>query len=235
MRAALLLVILVAASPVAGQDTATTASPPRPAEVVADLARRALTDPEDPGTWRALAGALPEMALSGGADLDGTFEAARLADSLGIADARQPVAPASRLPWESWNLGPEHLFAGSVALTLLVGALVVRSSIRRRKARRSARKTEMGGRLWAARSLASDGISVAEISKRTGMAQDAVRVVLGLSAPRKSPTWAPKPGYTVRPPRVVPAAGDAMAGQRAEWKAEIVSGARRLRDGRLTY
>jgi len=66
-----------------------------PSAVVARLAREALRHPSDPSTWGALADELPELALSGTANLDATFDAARLADSLAAGMA--PTTPSDEV------------------------------------------------------------------------------------------------------------------------------------------
>ena len=59
----------------------------RPAELVAARVRSVLRSNSDEA-WFDLADALPELALTGGADLTSTFEAAQLAEESASAEGR---------------------------------------------------------------------------------------------------------------------------------------------------
>lgn len=218
----------------------------KPADVVAELARKALSRPGDTATWGALARTIPDMALVGGADLESTFEAARLADSLTAASLLEAQAPRRVPPVEkAVPAPPERLearrdtlkralsaglnWAGDPrvalpALVSLLGALVLLHAGRRR---RPARRTEAGGhgRVWAVRTMASGGVEVQEIARRTGMAQDAVRMALGMGASPATPAVA----------ATAPSARRRSAPAQAQLRREISAGARRFRDGRITY
>ena len=215
---------------------------PRPAEVVAARVRSVLQDHRSTEAWKGLAGALPEMALSGGADLAGTFEAARLADSISALE----VSPrALRSLWAPAGLGSgrrggvewaQALGAGVLAGTLVVALATLARSRKGRTGRRSQR-ADGKGRVWAAQSLASSGIPVVEIARRTGMAQDGITVLLGLSRARNARQIASRALRRPAPPTGVRRGNSArrLDAERERLRAEIASGARRLRDGRLTY
>lgn len=228
-----------------------------PSAVVARLARQAMHAPGDSAAWAALAHALPEMALVEGADLEGTFEAARMADSMSAAamtapGAREdaplasgtstaPAQTASRVTAgvaaireriDGFPRLPVPLALGAVlALSSLLGVLVFR---RTRGARTSpaTRAHASGGRTWAAAALASGGIATADIARRTGLAQEGVDLVLRLanaSAAASRPTRSTSRSGSARPvaPRTT------LPSERL--RQEVRQGVGRLRDQRLTY
>jgi hypothetical protein len=165
-------------------------APLRPAEIVAARVRDVLRDHADDRAWQELAGALPELALSGGADLESTFEAARLAEEMNRPVAR--TAPAAPLPLpvrpSSWSYVVAgiravdlDLVAQALALALGVFALtrVVKGSASRS---RSSASGTPAVRCRQARALAAEGLQPHEIARRTGLGQDAVSVLLGRRA-----------------------------------------------------
>lgn len=219
----------------------------RPAEVVARMARRAMGLPDDPEAWQALAEVLPELALSGEADLEGTFQAARVADSLSATAATGLGASQSEgQAWfPRWTALPSGALPSAVALAValaaaLSGALVV--VLRRRRSRATEARRDGGtDKLGAARSLVTRGLPAYEISRRTGMAQDAVQVMLAMSGATPRPR--PRPRTHARThsgtratltgnPRRAPGAAGV---DRDELEREARAAAARLRDTRLTY
>ena len=248
----------------AGSQVAAAASPvpglERPSDVVARLAREALASPGDSTAWRALAGALPDMALSGDADLEGTFEAARLADSLSAATGvavtsdvdpggaplvEQASPPAVTDPGAPASWWPPALSAQVMIGTLfgalaLVGLRMTRTRRRVRMAPPSPAHRAEQGRLWTARTLATGGVDVPEIAKRTGMAQEAGNLALSLAghAPvtdrdgNRRPMGAPA-GRGPSTPATPRATGPRPAEDRI--RREVTAGVGRLRDRCLTY
>lgn len=157
------------------------------------------------------------------------------------------VTPGDLLAWAPWGL-----------VVLLLGATPVLRYAARRKARRAAASAAARGaaeerpdarehRHWTVTTLAENGLPPSEIARRTGMAQDAVHVLLGLRAspsapPSRSRDRSAVPAYlsgmaptlpgapAVRPPSMgEQAAGIAMA------RTSLEREARALRGGRLTY
>ncbi|HSW31133.1 MAG TPA: hypothetical protein VLH75_16730 [Longimicrobiales bacterium] len=82
---------------VGGLAAASAGAQETPAGHVAALARRAMAEPGEATAWSELAKALPDLAIQGGAGLEETFEAARIADSLAAACA-PPSPPVPVLP-----------------------------------------------------------------------------------------------------------------------------------------
>jgi hypothetical protein len=220
----------------------------RPVDVVARLARKALTSPAEAGAWKDLAGALPEMALGDDADLEGTLAAARLADSLaaGTSSATDPVASAPDDAVGRYARGWPRLFAflpGSpvsraglgwalAGLVLAVTTVVVWRLVARSRGSRGTRRPP-NGRFWTARALAGGGTQLREIARRTGMAQEAVDLALRLTGGSALPTPTPAPRRAMVPaPRAGRGDGEA-AGRRL--RRELTTSVRDLRDGRLTY
>lgn len=211
----------------------------RPSDMVARLARTVLLAPGESSAWRALAGALPELALEGPADLEGTLEAARLADSVaatlqarsGEPDTLPPdtasMAPASPATPRRSLLWPGLLMGAGA---LLLGALGM-GELRRRWARasRGGRRVEEAGRLWTVRTLAGSGIPLAEIARRTGMAQEAVDLALSLAG---APLADTAQGRRARPGR--PSA-EARRDRDDRLRLSLDAGVSALTDGRLTY
>ena len=239
MRRLILLALLVAAAPASGVQTVSrslSATGERPAELVARMAREAMGLPADPAGWSALANALPEMALLGGADLESTFEAARIADSLsasasalaepavgadpGVMESVKTILLSSLMQGRWMDIVLAFLVTGAVG----AGIVLLR---RRRKNPKKAKAPYRGDRVRAARSLASSGLSVHEIARRTGMAQDAVHVLMSLAGSAPAPA---APTRTRPPTSVVGSHVNASDLQREAHQA-----ARRLRDQRLTY
>ena len=162
----------------------------RPAELVAARVRSVLLSNSD-NAWFELADALPELALEGGADLTTTFEAAQLAEQVGSAVGRASQTPqwASVRAVRAWasSITPTRLITFVVAVLTL--SMVAVTMLRRRRprvtsARRRVRPTGAGtgvtARFAEARHLASAGLAVPEIARRTGMARDAVTLLVGL-------------------------------------------------------
>lgn len=212
----------------------------RPSDVVARLARQALTSPRDTAAWKALAGALPAMALSGGADLEGTFEAARLADSLS-ADAGTGGSLGGSTPSQDARSAMTRFAAvlatprGRLAvlvfgLAVLAGGLVGVRARRPRRARSGEAPRKDAGRLWTARTLATGGTAIPEIARRTGMAQDAVDLALRLSG-----STSPAPARVPARPLAPQAPVRRRSREDARLRREVSAGVGRLRDRRLTY
>ncbi len=193
------------------------ASPPRPAEVVAQRARRALEAPEDGPAWSALASSLADMAVMGGADIAATFDAAHVADSLaaipseasdtGTAPVAAEPAPAHRsvrallgtvgMPRGMPDMkdvrralevgrglaGDPRFALPTLAVLfslLLILRLTKRRKVRRKATARAKAEPERAGRVWTALTLASGGVDVADISRRTGLAREAVGMAVRL-------------------------------------------------------
>ena len=163
----------------------------RPAELVATRVRSVLRSNSD-AAWFDLADALPELALMGGADLTSTFEAAQLAEQAGasVGSAIQTSEWAAVRAARAWaaSITPTQLITFVLAVFTL--SVVTVTMLRRRGApatsgRRVAQptgasRTGVTARFAEARHLASTGLAVPEIAKRTGMARDAVTLLVGL-------------------------------------------------------
>ena len=176
----------------------------RPADFVAARVRSILRDADDSQAWDELAQGLPELALSGGADLMSTFEAAALAESLrpaGATGISSPDVPPMSAPilvdWRSTT--PFQAIALAVLLAAALAGLFrtwkrrgnrsARSGWGRRRRSRSGSGSRSGRGaspvmtpVAQARQLASAGITVPEIAQRTGMARDAVSILIGIQA-----------------------------------------------------
>lgn len=234
----LFLLALLAGTGVAAQETdaGSVALPihgPRPTDVVARLARRAMATPSDSAAWKALAEALPELALIGSADHAGTFAAARLADSLSASGPMIPASGAAAGPPSSPTpplvLGaiPPMLRTGALGLLAVMMTTIVVWRFRPRPESVQDRpSTTQAGRLWTAQTLASGGVHVPEIARRMGIAQEAVTLALRMAGtdtvtasrrPASSPTQPPRTEAQIR------------------MRREILAGVGRLRDQRLTY
>jgi len=226
----------------------------RPAQVVAAKVRAVLRGQGDPVAWKALATTLPELALVGGADVEATFNAARLADSVAAAGARATVRPTVAAAVRggstaSADRGPPSIFRATLPRNVSFAGVVVLAGFgiglgllwRRggRASRRSVGGSAEADRLADVLSLAATGIGVAEIARRTGMAQDAIRVLLGIRPPsdlhNSGALSAPAAGVRRPHPGRVRSSARRLDGERERLKAEITTGARRMRDGRLTY
>ena len=186
-------------------ETATETVAPSPSEIVAARIHAALRAPDTPESWAALAEALPSLSAAGSAN------AARLADSIAEATARQSGvvagstqslvalpdggvararAAARRIDAGIRALGVSPTtFAASAALA---GALLLAAGgLARRRARvRAERRTwstkpidgvQPESAMWVVRDLADQGVSLLEISRRTGLAQDVLRFLLARS------------------------------------------------------
>lgn len=193
------------------------ASPPRPAEVVAQRASRALAAPEDGPSWKALASSLADMAVMGDADVAATFDAAHVADSLAAIRSEASTTEAGAAPVASepararrsvrallGTVGMPHGMpdmkdmrralemglglAGDTrfalpTLAFLFSLLLLLRMTERRKVRRKAKgkaraEPERAGRVWTALTLASGGVDVGDISRRTGLAREAVNMAV---------------------------------------------------------
>lgn len=165
----------------------TAATPLRPAEVVASRVRDVLNDHANDAAWQELAGALPDLALAGGADIESTFEAARIAGEMVTAPPSVPAPATSAgddpvrgaLQWlgsiDADLLGQLLAIAfGLFALSMLFKGSGSRS--------RSLRVEPTAIRCREARALAAGGVPAYEISRRTGLARDAVSVLLSRRA-----------------------------------------------------
>ncbi len=103
-------------------------------------------------------------------------------------------------------------------------------------ASRTPRSGGRSDRMWAVTTLAESGLPPSEIARRTGMAQDAVRVLMGLGGASPSGSVATPPSGPAmtagaeRPPTL----GERAAGVSAERMA-LLRQARRMKDGRITY
>ena len=236
----LLSVALLAASGAAAQEvgSGSVALPvhgTRPTEVVARLARQAMATPSDSAAWKALAGALPELALVGSADHVRTLEAARLADSLSVSSlahtpsnedgAAPPLSSAEALLARV----PATARTGAIALFAILLTVIVVWRVRARPSPpvRDRPSSTQAGRLWTAQTLASGGTDLPEIARRMGIAQEAVTLALRMagtdtktvsldtpSAPSAGPVGRPRTEAHVR------------------MRREILAGVSRLRDQR---
>ncbi|MEQ8329974.1 MAG: hypothetical protein RH859_05845 [Longimicrobiales bacterium] len=174
-----------------------------PAGYVADRVRGILDNPSDPARWQELAGALPELAMAGDGDWEATLDAARLADSVSVAAlaAAGTTPPSERgiatpAPASAdWPIQPSDLLtllAGLVALGVVVfsmrsGAVRPRPAPMRMAtatpSRAPARAADLPPASMAQQivAMAECGMTRSEIARRTGLAQDAVSVVVGLN------------------------------------------------------
>lgn len=148
-----------------------------PAALVASRVRVVLQDHTSATAWQDLAGSLPELAISGGADLESTFEAARLAEEMTYSGARltQPIVPEGALA-DGLGVGL-WLFSLAFGLTALwlLWSKGVPSLLRGRIHAPMARCDQ-------ARLLADSGAPIYEISRRTGLAREALTVLMGPQA-----------------------------------------------------
>lgn len=202
-----------------------------PARMVAMKVRQILESQESSEAWLELSGALPELAIVGGADIETTFEAARIAEELGgseplaaapvpepLAAALAPVPLASAVVAPTGTgfafpdmgglldgvaaftqemavtlrdmavqLGPLDTELAAQALAVLValyalGMVFFGSASRKARRQRPTRTARVGrpkkGRQREAFALWSDGVPVHEIARRTGLARDAVSVIV---------------------------------------------------------
>lgn len=194
LAGAVVLGFLASVAPAGGQQAATTpldlssgGAALRPTEVVAARVRTVLRDHQDGEAWQELAGAIPELAVTGGADVEATFEAARLAEEMVTSQPAAPPTPTSGPAAGSPMLsGIRSLdfeaIAQLVALALGFFALV---TVARGNLQPRATTGPVGGgaaRLREARQLAANGVPLFEISRRTGLARDALTVILSRSA-----------------------------------------------------
>ena len=157
-------------------------APLRPAEVVAARVRAVLQDHANGQAWQELAGALPEMAVTGGADIESTFEAARLAEDM---VARVPSLRAPPTVWEEVVRRLKVIDVDMVtqALAVALGLFALWMVIAGKNQRpRLADASVSSVRYREARSLAAEGIPLYEIARRTGLARDAVSVLLSRRA-----------------------------------------------------
>ena len=181
--------LLVAALAAPAQDAARR--PQRPAELVAARVRSVLRSNSD-DAWLDLADALPELALEGGADLTSTFEAAHLAEQAGSTAGRatQPSTWRGVRAMRAWaaSITPTQLV--TFVLAVLTLSMVTVTSLRRRGGQVTSvrprsqppgmHRSRVTARFSEARQLASAGVAVPEIARRTGMARDAVTLLVGL-------------------------------------------------------
>ena len=175
-------------APASGQGGFNAAEGPlRPAELVASRVREVLRDHSDDVAWQELAGALPEMALSGGADIQSTFEAARIAEDMvpvatPVPSASSAAAGAAFEEVLRLVRGIDVDMAGqllAIAFGLFALTMLFKGSGNRA---RGARSEPAKGRCREARALAAGGVPVYEIAKRTGLAREAVSVLLSQGA-----------------------------------------------------
>jgi len=182
LTVALLAASSVQAQDVGGPNAVQLQQPPlgvRPAEVVAAQVRSVLHNHRDGDAWRGLADALPELALQGGADLESTFEAARLAETMSIETATD--SPATVEPAWLTILRTVNVELLGTVLALVTALIVVWHATRNRGAEQDPpQPTRVPVRFREAYALASRGRSTAEISRRTGLARDAVTVLIGM-------------------------------------------------------
>lgn len=162
-----------------------------PSELVAARVRDVLRDHRDSEAWKQLAGALPGMALTGGADLSSTLEAGRLADS---------ISTASRLPtvrgWRRW-LPPRLSLPKVGPMVVVLLALVLARGVSRtgkgltdrqnrqslkRRAKTTEASVESSSNLCFVKTLAMSGRPINEIARQTRMTRDAVLILLELQA-----------------------------------------------------
>lgn len=213
----------------------------KPSEVVARLAREALHAPGDSASWASLGQAIPEMALAEGADMETTFEAARVADSLssatGVTAVDAGTAPSTtenaRSPMAGGvpRLPVDGVLGGTTVLAL--AAFVVMVFRRRSRSTRSPAPREVAaGRRWSAAAMASGGIAVPDIARRMGLSQEGVDLALRLKG--GSAESARLPVERPRHPASAPQAAAASVEQ-ARMRRELMQGAGRLRDQRVTY
>ncbi len=168
-----------------------------PSELVAERVRDVLRDHRDSEAWKQLADALPEMALTGDADLGSTLEAGRLADSISTASLfitmRESMLTTMReaIRWRpSWwgkRVEAPPVVAVVLALVLVTALNWIwkgRSGRQSLKKREDPTEPAVKGRTdpWFVKSLADSGRPVHEIARQTKMAQDAILVLLELQA-----------------------------------------------------
>lgn len=176
-----------------------------------------------------------------------------------IRKAADALSAGGLTPSDAAALAPWFL----VVILLVAGPLLSRVRARRPSGRRgkphrqdpevdSTRQGPVPGvspRLWTVTTLADDGLSPAEIARRTGMAQDAVQVLLGLRSASVPPGTRNMPrgvgdtghpysthlGATAAPRAARPPSLTERAAGIATLRNELTRDARRLKGGRLTY
>ena len=180
--------------------------------------------PFDPVTVALQSGRETAESVRAGREVDA--EPSMLSDRAAAVLAAIPGTLPWTLPW------------------LLVGALLLTSRIvLRRRARvgtisngtgRHAAGTRGKDRLWAVTTLARSGLPPSEIARQTGMAQDAVRVLMGMTGTESNGATRSirhTPSASAHRP---PTLGEQAAGVTAE-RAALMRSARRMKDGRITY
>jgi len=196
MSAALVLVL----SLVVGQESP-SAAPLRPAELVAQQVRSVLYSEDERLALQALAGALPELALNGGADLQATFAAARLAENLssGSAASGEYVAESSSFLLTLLR-GINAELLGTLLAMIAVSLAFWLASGRARPGLSGLssvaddvkafliphinallRRPNRERRIRRALMLASSGIPLGEVARQTRISRDALSVLLSMS------------------------------------------------------
>lgn len=168
---------LIAIASLSGAPSATQEMPATPAAIVASRVRDVLSAHDSELAWKGLAGALPSMAVSGDADLESTFAAARLAQDMSARP--DPVLRSAGPSGETadWQLGlGRALWWCALTLVLSALALATRGRLPRVAPPRREQPVERCG---TARALASEGLPLHEIARRTGLAREAVTVLVG--------------------------------------------------------
>ena len=145
-----------------------------------------LNDHESGLAWMELAGALPELALEAGTDLDATFEAARIAEEMAVPPALDAEAtnasPAVAWPTLDGITFDIDLVAQILAIGFGIFVLVILLRGQPRASTPELHTAPTATRCREARSLANGGVPLYEIARRTGLARDAVSVLLSRSA-----------------------------------------------------
>lgn len=101
---------------------------------------------------------------------------------------------------------------------------------------RATKPSGRSDRMWAVTTLAKSGLPPSEIARRTGMAQDAVRVLMGMGASAAAASARPRSGASGMPTGAErpPTLGERAAGISSE-RLALLRQARRMKDGRITY
>jgi hypothetical protein len=185
-RALITVLLLVAPHGAGAQDEATASAhrPLRPAEYVAAQVRSVLRSGGSPQALGELAKLLPELASAGIADAESTLRAARIAEELsGARVAEGPIEARAGADVLLGRLDQVDLFR---ALAIVIGTLLLWGVVRRTLHTRTPKRAVSAPagptplRFSEARALVSTGAPLHEISRRTGMARDAIHVLAGL-------------------------------------------------------
>lgn len=169
----------------------------RPATLVAEQVRRVLGAGTDSLAWQALAGALPDLAVTGEADIESTFAAVRVAEE--AAGMFSPVrsggverATPAVLAGESPRRSPVFRFLRTIdagflgaLLSLIAVGSVLWITVRRESPPppKPEAPREVPDRFGEALAMVASGVSVTDIARHARVSKDAVAVLTRVRTP----------------------------------------------------